>query len=275
MTQTWHADADDLRRVRAGGSTTRSSPPRSRPTCSAATSAVAALARAPTAAGSDVERRWDAWPTVDRQAPRPAPLLRLGVATRPLRAAWLLAALLVLAGAGGPRARHRPRGCRRCCWRSPRSRPASPWCWPTGPAPTRPARWPWPPRRPGSGSSRRGPCWSRLVAAPLGVGRRPAARTAPRRSRSAGCCPGLALSSLVLLAGTTRARPGPGGRRPWASPGPLAVGMPAATPPRLRRRRHRHRRRRARSSSPPWRSRVAALALTVSRREHVAYRRHA
>ena len=85
--------------------------------------------------------------------------------------------------------------------------------------------------------------------------------------------PGLALSSLVLLAGTTRLDPAvvAGGLGvAWA----LAVGMPAAT-------------RRASvdavidtvAGAPvqllALAIAVAALTLTVSRREQVAYRRHA
>ena len=166
--------------------------------------------------------------------------------------------------------------CSRSCWRAGRPRrPCSPsrrwprWppsSWPTGGRPTRPASSPSRRRSPASGWSPPGP--PRRGRG----GRRPgcssAWRSACRRtSPSGGCCPGLALSALVLVAGTILLDPAVvaavlGGA--WAAGRHPAVAVaPRLVRPRGGRRhlvRHpaahpRRRRRRARPRLRPPRPR--------------------
>ena len=95
MTQTWHADEETLRAWADGSAAPV--PAASLEThllrCDECRRRMAALA--PTASGSDVVRRWDALADrIDR--PRSNPLLRLGLATPGLRTAWLASVLLLL-----------------------------------------------------------------------------------------------------------------------------------------------------------------------------------
>ena len=95
MTQTWHADEEALR-AWADGSTApvpAASLEAHLLRCDECRRRMTTLA--PSASGSDVVRRWDALADrIDR--PRSHPLLRLGLATPGLRTAWISSILLLL-----------------------------------------------------------------------------------------------------------------------------------------------------------------------------------
>ena len=96
MTQTWHADEETLRAWADGSAAPvpAASLEAHLLRCDECRRRMATLA--PSASGSDVVRRWDALADrIDR--PRSGPLLRLGLATPGLRAAWLGSLLLLLA----------------------------------------------------------------------------------------------------------------------------------------------------------------------------------
>ena len=105
---TWHAHPNDLAAYASGADdpVLAASVETHLMRCADCRAALARAARtAPDGERSDTERRWDDLAAIV-DMPRSAPFARLGISTRPLRAAWLLAALLVAAGAGGPRRRH-------------------------------------------------------------------------------------------------------------------------------------------------------------------------
>jgi hypothetical protein len=227
----------------------------------------AALARA--AATADTERRWDSLSAVV-DSPRSAPLARLGVATRPLRAAWLLAALLVLLVPVVPAlvtGRGLPTLLLALAPIAPSLAVVLAYRTSADPAGEMALAAPVAGLRIVSARA----LLVGLVAAPLGVAAA-LLLDQPLPVALGWLLPGLAMSSLVLLAGTTRLDPAlvAGGLgTAWA----LAVGMPAAS-------------RRASvdavidtvAGAPvqllALAIAVAALALTVSRREQIAYRRH-
>ena len=96
MTQTWHADEETLRAWADGSAAPvpAASIEAHLLRCDECRRRTATLA--PSASGSDVVRRWDALADrIDR--PRANPLLRLGLATPGLRTAWLASILLLLA----------------------------------------------------------------------------------------------------------------------------------------------------------------------------------
>ena len=96
MTQTWHADEETLRDWADGSASPvlAASLEAHLLRCDECRRRMASLA--PTTPGSDAVRRWDALAdAVDR--PRSNPLLRLGLATPGLRTAWLASVLLLLA----------------------------------------------------------------------------------------------------------------------------------------------------------------------------------
>ncbi len=95
MTQTWHADEETLRAWADGSAAPvpAASLEAHLLRCDECRRRMATLA--PSASGSDVVRRWDALADrIDR--PRSDPLLRLGLATPGLRTAWLSSILLLL-----------------------------------------------------------------------------------------------------------------------------------------------------------------------------------
>lgn len=96
MTQTWHADEEALRAWADGSAAPvpAASLEAHLLRCDECRRRMATLG--PSATGSDVVRRWDALADrIDR--PRSGPLLRLGLATPGLRTAWLSSILLLLA----------------------------------------------------------------------------------------------------------------------------------------------------------------------------------
>ena len=264
---TWHADPNDLAAYGAGDDD---------PVLAASVETHllrcadcrATLARTATAA--DTERRWDSLSAVV-DSPRSAPLARLGVATRPLRAAWLLAALLVLLVPVVPAlvtGRGLPTLLLALAPIAPSLAVVLAYRTSADPAGEMALAAPVAGLRIVSARA----LMVGLVAAPLGVAAA-LLLDQPLPVALGWLLPGLAMSSLVLLAGTTRVDPalvaGVLGTA-WA----LAVGMPAAS-------------RRASvdavidtvAGAPvqllALAIAVAALALTVSRREQIAYRRHA
>ena len=96
---TWHAHPDDLAAYVAGTDdpVLAASLETHLLRCADCRTALARGARTTSGneRGSDSDRRWESLVAVV-DSPRSTPLARLGVSTRPLRAAWLLAALLVL-----------------------------------------------------------------------------------------------------------------------------------------------------------------------------------
>ena len=95
MTQTWHADEETLRAWADGSAAAvlAASLEAHLLRCDECRRRTAALT--PSAPGSDSVRRWDALAErIDR--PRSSPLLRLGLATPGLRTAWLASILLLL-----------------------------------------------------------------------------------------------------------------------------------------------------------------------------------
>jgi len=95
VTQTWHADEETLRAWADGSAAPvpAASLEAHLLRCDECRRRTATLA--PSASGSDVVRRWDALTDrIDR--PRANPLLRLGLATPGLRTAWLASVLLLL-----------------------------------------------------------------------------------------------------------------------------------------------------------------------------------
>ena len=229
-----------------------------------------ALARAAAPRRGAPSAGWDTLAAVV-DTPRSAPLARLGVSTRPLRAAWLLAALLVLLVPVVPAlvtGRGLPTLLLALAPIAPSLAVVLAYRTSADPAGEMALAAPVAGLRIVSARA----LLVGLVAAPLGVAAA-LLLDQPLAVALGWLLPGLALSSLVLLAGTTRVDPalvaGALGIA-WA----LAVGMPAAT-------------RRASvdavidtvAGAPvqllALAIAVAALALTVSRREQVAYRRHA
>ena len=231
-----------------------------------------APSRAPEASQrTDTERRWDNLAAVV-DTPRSAPLARLGISTRPLRAAWLLAALLVLLVPGVPAvvtghglptlllalAPIAPSLAVVLAYRTERR----------------------PGRRDVTGGPGRRPA-HRVRAGPAGrAGRRPTRGAPPpwrcsclSRSRSAGCCRGWPCPHWCCWPAppdSTRpswpaASASPGHwrwrcpRPPAAPPSTPSVDTVAGAPVQLL----------------ALAVAVAALSLTVSRRDQVAYRRNA
>ena len=271
---TWHAHPNDLAAYASGDDdpVLAASVETHLMRCADCRATLARAARTATGAGerSDTERRWDALAAVV-DTPRSAPLARLGISTRPLRAAWLLAALLVLLVPAVP-ALVTGRGLPTLLLALAPVAPtlAVVLAYRTGADPAGEMALAAPVAGLRIVSARA--LLVGLGAAPLGVAAALALQL-PLAVALGWLLPGLALSSLVLLAGTTRLDPAvvAGGLGvAWA----LAVGMPAAT-------------RRASvdavidtvAGAPvqllALAIAVAALTLTVSRREQVAYRRHA
>ena len=275
MTQTWHAAPRRPAPPRPTGvrdpvlAASRRGPPaplrRVPPSHGRARDRPRAGERRPSDAGTR-------WPTaIDRPRVEPA---RCASASPPGRCAtaWL-AAVLLLSRCCRSSCRRSAAGCP-LCWRWPRSPRSSAVALAYRAAPSPPASSPWPPRWPACG-------WS--PPAPLLVG--------PHRARSASssrCCSSCPAPVAARLA-AARAWPWP----PWCSwparPGWIRPSSPASSgsvwarrrraagrlPPGPRRRRHRPGRRRARPAHSPCVVAVAALALTVARRDTVAYRRTA
>lgn len=270
---TWHAHPDDLAAYVAGTDdpVLAASLETHLLRCADCRTALARGARTTSGneRGSDSDRRWESLVAVV-DTPRSTPLARLGVSTRPLRAAWLVAALLVLlvpvvpAFATGERM---PTLLLALAPIAPGLAVVLAYRTSTDPAGEMALAAPVAGLRIVSARA----LLVALVAAPLGVAAALLLHL-PLAVALGWLLPGLALSSLVLLAGTTRLDPalvagtlGVG----WA----LAVGVPAAT-------------RRASvdvvvdtvAGAPVQLAAlavaVAAITLTVSRREHVAYRRH-
>ena len=270
---TWHAHPNDLAAYAAGvdDPVLAASVETHLLRCADCRVTLARAAALPEAGGrSDTERRWDALAAaVD--TPRSAPLARMGISTRPLRAAWLLAALLVLlvpvipaVVTGGPGL---PTLLLALAPIAPSLAVVLAYRTSADPAGEMALAVPVAGLRIVSARA----LLVGLVAAPLGVAAALALQL-PLEVALGWLLPGLAMSSLVLLAGTTRVDPAlvAGGLgAAWA----LAVGMPAAS-------------RRASvdavidtvAGAPvqllALAIAVAALVLTVSRREQIAYRRH-
>jgi hypothetical protein len=264
---TWHADPNDLAAYAGGGDdpVLAASVETHLLRCADCRTALARVADRPA-----TERRWEALADVV-DTPRAAPLARLGVSTRPLRAAWLLAALLVLlvpvvpaVVAGGPGL---PTLLLALAPVAPSLAVALAYRTSADPAGEMALASPIAGLRIVSVRA----LLVGLVAAPLGVAAALAVQL-PLAVALGWLLPGLALSCLVLLAGTTRLDPAVVAGAlsiTWA----LAVGMPAAT-------------RRASvdtvvdtvAGAPvqilALAIAAAALALSVSRREQIAYRRH-
>jgi hypothetical protein len=269
---TWHAHPNDLAAYVAGDDdpVLAASVETHLLRCEECRATLARASRPPEASQrTDTERRWANLAAVV-DTPRSAPFARLGIATRPLRAAWLLAALLVLLVPGVP-AVVTGHGLPTLLLALAPIAPsiAVVLAYRTGADPA------------GEMSLAAPVAGLRIVSvrallvglgvAPLGVAAALALHL-PLAVALGWLLPGLALSSLVLLAGTTRLDPalvaGVLGVA-WA----LAVAMPAAT-------------RRASvdavsdtvAGAPvqllALAITVAALSLAVSRRDQVAYRRN-
>ncbi|MET1058536.1 MAG: hypothetical protein ABWX84_03000 [Nocardioides sp.] len=274
---TWHAHPNDLAAYVAGADdpVLAASVETHLLRCADCRTALASAAgTASTAQGgperSDTERRWDSLAAVV-DTPRSAPLARLGVSTRPLRAAWLLAAFLVLLvpvvlafATGRPGL---PTVLLALAPIAPSLAVVVAYRTSADPAGEMALAVPVAGLRIVSARA----LLVALAAAPLGVAAALALQL-PLAVALGWLLPGLALSSLVLLAGTTRLDPAvvAGGLGIlWA----LAVGTPAAS-------------RRASvdavvdtvAGAPvqllALAIAVSAIALTVSRREQIAYRSH-
>ena len=271
---TWHAHPDDLAAYVAGTDdpVLAASLETHLLGCGECRTALARVAR--TAPGgeeaTDSERRWESLVAVV-DAPTSTPLTRLGASTRPLRAAWLVAALLVLLVPVVPAfltGTRMPSLLLALAPIAPSLSVVLAYRTSSDPAGEMALAAPVAGLRIVSARA----LLVALVAAPIGVA------TALLLDQSVAVAlgwllPGLALSSLVLLAGTTRLDPavvaGALGVA-WA----LAVGTPGAT-------------RQASvdavvetvAGAPVQLAALAvavvAVVLTVSRREHVAYRRNA
>ena len=269
---TWHADPDDLAAYVAGTDdpVLTASLETHLLRCADCRTALARATRtAPGGEATDSDRRWESLAAVV-DTPRSTPLMRVGVSTRPLRAAWLVAALLVLLvplGPGFATGERMPTLLLALAPIAPGLAVVLAYRTSSDPAGEMSLAAPVAGLRIVSARA----LLVALAAAPLGV----VAALLIDQSLAVALgwlLPGLALSSLVLLAGTTRLDPavvaGALGVA-WA----LAVGAPAAT-------------RRASvdlvvdtvAGAPVQLTALAvtvvAVALTVSRREHVAYRRH-
>ena len=265
---TWHADPNDLAAYAGGADdpVLAASVETHLLRCADCRTALARVADR-----RETERRWATLTDVV-DTPRAAPLARLGVSTRPLRAAWLLAALLVLLVpvvpalvTGGPGL---PTLLLALAPIAPSLAVALAYRTSSDPAGEMALAAPVAGLRIVSVRA----LLVGLAAAPLGVAAALAVQL-PLAVALGWLLPGLALSSLVLLAGTTRVDPAavPGALSiTWA----LAVGMPAAS-----RRDSVDAVIDTVAGAPvqllALAIAVAALALTVSRREQIAYRRHA
>jgi len=271
---TWHAHPNDLAAYAAGDDdpVLAASVETHLLRCADCRATLARAAAAVPAAGerTDTDRRWDSLSAVV-DTPRSAPLARLGVSTRPLRAAWLLAALLVLLVPVAPAlvtGRGLPTLLLALAPIAPSLAVVLAYRTSADPAGEMSLAAPVAGLRIVSARA----LLVGLIAAPLGVAAA-LLLDQPLAVALGWLLPGLAMSSLVLLAGTTRVDPAlvAGGLGiAWA----VAVGTPAAT-------------RRASvdavidtvAGAPVQLLAlvvaIAALALTATRRERVAYRRNA